>query len=125
MDQQKFLGLLDMLDGGGMGRSGQTFEGGPLSGFLNALGVRPMGYRERMEQQAAPGLLPRPMAGGSSASNVGNMTTEELVKLVEAALARPSTAPNSVYAPGAIQTSTLPRVDPYRFSPYYVGTGPQ
>ena len=113
MDQQKFLGLMDMIDGGGAGRSGQTFEGGPLSGFMNALGIRPMGYMDRLEA-ARP--MPRPMMGGSSSSNVGNMTTEELVKLVEAALARPSTAPNSVYAPG---------VDPYRFSPYYVGTGPQ
>ena len=62
MDQQKFLGLLDMLDGGGAGRSGKTFEGGPLSGFLNALGIRPQGYQERMERER---MMPRPMMGGS------------------------------------------------------------
>lgn len=43
-----FLGLLDMIDGGGMGQSGSKFEGGPLSGFLNALGVRPYGYMDRL-----------------------------------------------------------------------------
>ena len=49
MDQKRFLGLMDMIDGGGTGRSGQTFEGGPLSAFLNALGVRPAGYMDRLE----------------------------------------------------------------------------
>ena len=43
-----FLGLLDMIDGGGMGQSGSKFEGGPISGFLNALGVRPHGYMDRL-----------------------------------------------------------------------------
>jgi hypothetical protein len=89
MDQQKFLGLLDMLDGGGAGRSGQTFEGGPLSGFLNALGVRPQGYQERMEQER---MMPRPMMGGSSSAPMAPA---------------PMPAPNP-YAPGAITTTTLP-----------------
>jgi len=40
--------LRDMLDGGGRGRYGDTFEGGPLSGLLNAIGVRPLGYNDRM-----------------------------------------------------------------------------
>jgi hypothetical protein len=91
MDQQKFLGLLDMLDGGGAGRSGETFEGGPLSGFLNALGVRPMGYQDRLEQ-ARP--MPRPMMGGSSSAPMAPA---------------PMPAPNP-YAPGAITTTTLPPV---------------
>jgi hypothetical protein len=85
MDQQKFLGLLDMLDGGGAGRSGQTFEGGPLSGFLNALGVRPQGYQERMEQ-ARP--MPRPMPMSRPM--------------------QPMAPPPNPYAPGAITTTTLP-----------------
>ena len=40
--------LRDMLDGGGVGQSGPTFQGGPLSGLLNAIRVRPMGYEERL-----------------------------------------------------------------------------
>ena len=90
MDQQKFLGLLDMLDGGGAGRSGQTFEGGPLSGFLNALGVRPQGYQERMERER---MMPRPMMGGSSSAPMA-----------------PAPMPPNPYAPGAITTTTLPPV---------------
>jgi hypothetical protein len=89
MDQQKFLGLLDMLDGGGAGRSGQTFEGGPLSGFLNALGIRPQGYQDRLAD-ARP--MPRPMMGGGSSSPT------------------PAAPAPSPYAPGAITTTTLPPV---------------
>lgn len=89
MDQQKFLGLLDMLDGGGAGRSGQAFEGGPLSGLMNALGVRPMGHQERLEA-ARP--MPRPMQPAAP---------------MAAPMATP--APNP-YAPGAITTTTLPPV---------------
>jgi hypothetical protein len=88
MDQQKFLGLLDMLDGGGAGRSGKTFEGGPLSGFLNALGIRPQGYQERMERER---MMPRPMMGGSSSAPMA-----------------PAPMPPNPYAPGAITTTTLP-----------------
>lgn len=39
----KYTGLKDMLDGGGAGRSGAKFEGGPFSNALNSLGVKPLG----------------------------------------------------------------------------------
>jgi hypothetical protein len=62
-----YTGLGDMVNGGGAGRSGNTFEGGPMSGLLNAIGVRPMGYSDRQEQ--AMSTRPRqrpamPMQGG-------------------------------------------------------------
>lgn len=38
-----YSGLTDMLNGGGPGRSGSTFQGGLLSGALNAAGIRPLG----------------------------------------------------------------------------------
>lgn len=38
-----YTSLADMFNGGGAGRSGSTFQGGPLSGTLNAVGVRPAG----------------------------------------------------------------------------------
>lgn len=47
----KVSALRDMTDGGGAGRYGDTFEGGPISGLLNNIGVRPNGYRRR---KAAP-----------------------------------------------------------------------
>ena len=40
--------LRDMLDGGGRGRAGQRFEGGMLANLANALGIRPLGYEERL-----------------------------------------------------------------------------
>ena len=87
MDQKRFLGLMDMIDGGGMGRSGQTFEGGPLSGFLNALGVRPAGYMDRLEaaRSMARPMMARPMSGPA-----------------------PVAPPPNPYAPGAIETTVLP-----------------
>ena len=55
MDQRKgYLNLRDMFDGGGMGRSGDKFEGGGLLSMLgNALGIAPLGSRQREEQLAA------------------------------------------------------------------------
>lgn len=37
-----FTSIRDMFDGGGAGRSGDTFKGGPLSGKLNEIGIRPV-----------------------------------------------------------------------------------
>jgi hypothetical protein len=51
-ERKRFRGLLDMIDGGGAGRSGDEFEGGLLSEVLNAMGVRPFGYDERQERMA-------------------------------------------------------------------------
>ena len=42
----------DAFNGGGWGRSGDTFKGGPyggaIGGLLNMAGVRPMGYADRL-----------------------------------------------------------------------------
>lgn len=40
-------GPRDFFDGGGLGRSGDTFVGGPVSILANLLGIRPMGYNDR------------------------------------------------------------------------------
>ena len=73
-DGQKVSALRDMFDGGGAGRYGDTFQGGPYSGILNTIGVRPIGYAARQErmgavrpqarpapQQAAPQPAPQPV----------------------------------------------------------------
>ena len=111
MDQKRFLGLMDMIGGGGMGRSGSEFEGGPLSGLLNAVGIRPQGYADRMEaKEAMPALLPRPapmarpqympMAGPSPTYNpyapietttlppMGQMSDKALMQMVYEAIQR-------------------------------------
>jgi hypothetical protein len=65
---QRYLGLLDMINGGGAGQAGQTFEGGGLSGLLNSLGIRPMGYRDRLAE-AQP--QPNPMMMAPRVSTMG------------------------------------------------------
>jgi hypothetical protein len=56
---QRYTGLLDMLNGGGPQAAGQTFQGGALSELLNSLGIRPMGYQNRMaEAQQQPAMMP-------------------------------------------------------------------
>ena len=96
----QYLGLIDMLDGGGAGRSGQTFEGGPLSNFLNSLGIRPMGYQDRLSA-ARPMPRPMPMVSGAptpaqppaGTKTPDQMTDEELVAMIRAALDNRSTTP--------------------------------
>jgi len=63
MEQQRFTGLMDMLDGGGMGAAGNEFKGGGLlSDIGNAL-FQPAGYRERMRgmQETRPMARPASM----------------------------------------------------------------
>ena len=110
MDQKRFLGLMDMIDGGGMGRSGSEFEGGPLSGLLNAIGIRPQGYADRVEAEEMPRYLAgpapmarpqyMPMAGPSPTYNpyapietttlppMGQMSDKALMQMVYEALQR-------------------------------------
>jgi hypothetical protein len=40
--EPKYKDLRDRLDGGGPGKSGSTFSGGPLAKIGNALGIKPM-----------------------------------------------------------------------------------
>jgi hypothetical protein len=41
-----YTGVRDMFDGGGPGRSGSTFSGGPVSGRLNRAGIKPASPRD-------------------------------------------------------------------------------
>jgi len=52
-------GPRDFVDGGGLGRSGDKFVGGPISILANFLGIRPMGYndRDRVGQRVGMGAL--------------------------------------------------------------------
>jgi hypothetical protein len=63
MQDKKFLGLLDMLDGGGAGRAGSEFEGGIFSQLLNSLGIRPLGSGRAMATSPRP--MPRPPGLGA------------------------------------------------------------
>lgn len=89
MADSRFLGLLDMINGGGAGRAGQKFEGGPLSGLLNALGIRPAGYMDRLAE-ARPMARPAGLGAAPSPSPA------------------PLLPPPNIYGPNAITTTTLP-----------------
>jgi hypothetical protein len=51
----------DMINGGGAGMEGPRFEGGPISGLLNTIGVKPLGYNDRAANYQEP-----PTAGQAS-----------------------------------------------------------
>jgi len=57
---------MDMMDGGGRGTFGDTFQGGLLSDILNAMGVRPRGYNARQEGMQVDASAPSIMAAPSS-----------------------------------------------------------
>lgn len=105
MDQQRYLGLLDMLNGGGPGRAGPEFMGGPLSGLLNALGIRPMGASRAMEESPRP--MPRPMPATAmpppapvlTPPTVPPVTATPLAPSMDEILAALSAAPRGPYAP--------------------------
>jgi hypothetical protein len=44
----------DILNGGGAGMEGPRFEGGALSGLLNTIGIKPLGYYDRAANYKAP-----------------------------------------------------------------------
>lgn len=86
---------MDMRDGGGKGRAGDTFQGGPFSGLLNTVGVRPAGYRQRLEGNLAPQTSLRPqmrpagLLGGSGGTQAA----------VDAALAAAAVGDTSAAVP--------------------------
>ena len=49
----RFTGLLDMIDGGGAGQSGDRFEGGGLLSMLGNLFAKPLEAQDRVERIAA------------------------------------------------------------------------
>ena len=61
----------DMIDGGGFGQSGPTFQGGMYGGLLgsilNSAGVRPMGYQERLGSVGPQMRPPMPTSPAAAA----------------------------------------------------------
>lgn len=73
-----FKNFTDMIDGGGAGATGATFKGGLLSDALNAMGVRPYGYMDRLGsvrpqmRPAGMGSAPAPKPAGMGAPELNN-----------------------------------------------------
>ena len=70
MAERKFLDFMDRFDGGGMGTSGEKFEGGGLLSMLGNIFATPRGSEDRAKQEAIAGLLgqTRPPMGQTSAA---------------------------------------------------------
>ena len=83
MAEKKFLDFLDRFDGGGMGKSGEKFEGGGLlSTIANALAT-PYGSEDRMrDAMQAQRPMARPAGGfGNGAANSATPTPQQLSPL--------------------------------------------
>lgn len=65
-----YTSIADMFDGGGPGQSGSTFSGGPLSGALNAVGVKPMGSSSSSSGSSSSGLNTSSSSSSSSSGSV-------------------------------------------------------
>jgi len=81
-----YTSIFDMIDGGGAGRSGDSFEGGGLlSDIANAL-FQPRGYRDRMRQMpdvrpvARPAPPPMPSPAPMPQRNVMPLTAPPVVE---------------------------------------------
>ena len=57
MAEKKFLDFMDRFDGGGMGKSGDKFEGGGLLSLLGNIFAKPYGSEDRAGKEALAGLL--------------------------------------------------------------------
>jgi len=66
----RFTGLLDMIDGGGAGKSGDKFEGGGLLSMLGNLFMKPMQAQQNFERIAAD----------TNATNAVTKTLEDAAK---------------------------------------------
>lgn len=68
-----------MFDGGGAGASGDKFKGGPFSEILNALGIKPKGYRDR-NMQSRMGMAEESMGYAPRSSGYTTPRPEEAPK---------------------------------------------
>lgn len=105
---ERFTSLRDMLDGGGKGKAGDTFQGGMMSDFLNRAGVRPMGYADRQAMPTAPMQRPslrEAAAGGASLPPRMMMTPNSMSDRAAIAAAprpAPMAAPPAVMSPNGV-----------------------
>jgi hypothetical protein len=103
----KYTGLKDMFDGGGAGRSGAKFEGGPFSNALNSLGVKPLGggytsFRDRFDG-GGPGASGSDFKGGLASGLLNFLGVNPLgsndVSTSPRPVANPYSAPVAAPAP--------------------------
>lgn len=98
-----YISTRDRFDGGGKGKSGPTFSGGPFSGIANAIGIKPLAAQgssgggggadsgqaaARVEAQRAAGLAARNYKGNPD--NFGGKGPSAAPATAETAAATPA-----------------------------------
>lgn len=116
----QYLNLLDMLDGGGAGRSGDTFQGGGILSALGNAAFRPAGYQNRMAQNNA--LLDKKNSTGRAITSAVQELTGGGMSSSPRPQARPYTPQNlpaevpmgqfAENAPGTYDSMVPPSFDP-------------
>lgn len=71
----RFTGLMDMLDGGGAGQSGDKFEGGGLLSMLGNLFMKPIQAQQNVEQIATRASARNNTTDTPPPSVTGNLTS--------------------------------------------------
>jgi hypothetical protein len=108
----------DMVDGGGPGRYGDRFQGGPFSGLLNAVGARPAGYRARQEA-AGPDMG---MAEAMAAPAMTGTTPATTAVMPPAPTIPPVTTTPSNAFPGMYVSNYMSWLSPSE-NPAFAGSG--
>ena len=119
MAEKKFLDFLDRFDGGGMGKSGEKFEGGGLlSTIANALAT-PYGSEDRMrDAMQAQRPMARPAGGfGNGAANSATPTPQQLSPLEMFGGQQPAPYSPPVQGSGMTPANNyVPPSDPFSYS---------
>jgi hypothetical protein len=89
--------LADMLNGGGQGASGNTFQGGLLSALMNRAGIRPAGFQSRQMQPQM--TLEEVRAQMGNAPSVMAPPPVSTPSTAYRPAAQPSSMPQPMYAP--------------------------
>ena len=101
----------DMRDGGGMGYEGNSFRGSGYSVLANMLGIKPLGYEDRMAEAQA-------LAGGTQAgaARPGQIAGGTSVSSSLRPMPRPQTAGGTSIAPRNMAGTEFASA-PYQFDP--------
>lgn len=101
----RFTGLLDMIDGGGGGKSGDKFAGGGLLSMLGNLFAKPYEAQQRVEDIAArastrssspkPILRPSPPVSGFDSQTVQDIAAANEDAYLKEAFGTPSVTPEA------------------------------
>jgi len=114
--EKKFLDFLDRFDGGGMGQSGEKFEGGGLLSLLSNLAADPYGSEDKARMASRKAFYGAQDIGGPAASPAMR-PAPAAINNNQAAAARPA-------PPTDAQRFGMNPPAPYSAAPVNVGAPP-